>query len=94
MLQYEWDSSKGECCNIGIEGVFVMVMKLDDDILLETVPLKQCNYKMAMYTMHLATGSNLHHIIIKSAMISDYLASVAKFLGRFYNQDFCKQLDS
>jgi hypothetical protein len=69
-------------------------MKLDDDIFLEEVSLERCNYQMAMYAMHLATGSNLRHRTIKASTINDYLASVAKFLGRFSDRDVRKQQDS
>ena len=69
-------------------------MKLDDDILLETATLDRCNYQMATYAMHLATGSTLRHRSIKAATICDYLASVAKFLSRFSDRDVRKQLDS
>jgi hypothetical protein len=71
-----------------------MALNLDDDLLLETVPIERCNYQMAMYAMHLATGSNLRHKTLKAATISSYLASVAKFLGRFSDRDVRKQLDS
>jgi hypothetical protein len=71
-----------------------MAMRLDDDILLERAPLDRCNYQMALYATHLATGSNLRHKTIKAATISHYLASVAKFLGRFSDRDVRKQLDS
>jgi hypothetical protein len=71
-----------------------MAMKLDDDIFLEEVSLDRCNYQMAMYAMHLATGSNLRHKTIKASTINDYLASVAKFLGRFSDRDIRKQQDS
>jgi hypothetical protein len=65
-------------------------MKLDDNIFLEEVSLNRCNYQMAMYAMHLATESNLRHKTIKASTINDYLASVAKFLGRFLDQDVRK----
>jgi hypothetical protein len=69
-------------------------MRLDDDILLESASLERCNYQMALYAMHLATGSNLRHRTIKASTINDYLASVAKFLSRFSDRDVRKTLDS
>jgi hypothetical protein len=69
-------------------------VKLDDDILLESAPLQRCNYQMALYAMHLATGSSLRHRTIKAATISHYLASVAKFLSRFSDRDVRKTVDS
>jgi hypothetical protein len=69
-------------------------MNLDDDILLETAPLDRCNYQMALYAMHLATGSNLRYRTIKAGTIGNYLASVAKFLGRFSDRDVRKTVDS
>jgi hypothetical protein len=74
--------------------LFALAMKLDDDLLLENVPLERCNYQMALYAMHLATGSNLRHRAIKASTINHYLASVAKFLGRFSDRNVRKQQDS
>lgn len=74
--------------------LFTLAMNHDDDILLEHVSLDRCNYQMALYAMHLATGSNLRHNTIKASTINDYLTYVAKFLGRFLDQENRKQIDS
>jgi hypothetical protein len=66
-------------------------MKLTDDWLLETSNITRCNWQLALYAAHLATGSNLVCRSIKSATISGYVHDVARFLYRFSNRDPRKQ---
>jgi hypothetical protein len=49
-------------------------MKLDDDNFLELAQLDHCNYQMALYAMHLATGLTLQYQTIKAASITQFLA--------------------
>jgi hypothetical protein len=62
-------------------------MKLTDDLLLENACIKRCNWQLALYATHLATGTNLVFRSIKAATISQYLQDVARFLSRFSNRD-------
>jgi hypothetical protein len=62
-------------------------MKLTDDILLEFATIKRCNWQLALYATHLATGSNLVCRSIKAVTISAYIHDVARFLSRFSNRD-------
>ncbi len=62
-------------------------MKLTDDWLLEKATIQRCNWQMALYAAHLATGSTLLCKAIKSATITKYLIDVAKFLSRFSDRD-------
>jgi hypothetical protein len=62
-------------------------MKLTDDWQLQNQSQERCNYQMALYATHLATGSNLHCRSLKSGSIRTYLRDVAKFIGRFRDVD-------
>ncbi len=62
-------------------------MKLTDDWLLEHAPIKRCNWQMALYAAHLATGSTLACRAIKGGTITKYLLDIARFLARFSDRD-------
>jgi hypothetical protein len=62
-------------------------MKLHDDLLLERVPLERCNYTLALYAAHLASGSMLVCKSVKSGTIAGYLWDVARFLANFEARD-------
>ena len=62
-------------------------MKLTDDWQLQNQSQERCNYQLALYATHLATGSNLHCRSLKSGTIQTYLRDVAKFIGRFRDID-------
>ena len=63
--------------------LFCHRLNLTDDWLLENQPQARANFQLAMYAMHLATGSTLKCQTIQSGTIKGYLHDVAKFLGRF-----------
>jgi hypothetical protein len=58
-----------------------------DDLLLERVPLERCNYTIALYATHLASGSTLLCKFVKSGTIAGYLRDVARFLANFKARD-------
>jgi hypothetical protein len=62
-------------------------MKLTDDWQLKNQSQERCNYQLALYATHLATGSNLHCRSLKSGTIQTYLRDVAKFIGRYRDID-------
>jgi hypothetical protein len=62
-------------------------MKLSDDWNLQNQSQERCNFQMALYATHLATGSNLHCRSLKSGSIRTYLRDVAKFIGRYRDVD-------
>ena len=67
--------------------MFIHAMKLHDDLLLERVPLERCNYTLALYAAHLASGSTLMCKSVKSGTIAGYLRDVARFLANFQARD-------
>ena len=67
--------------------MFIHAMKLHDDLLLERVPLERCNYTLALYAAHLASGSTLLCKSVKSGTIAGYLRDVARFLVTFNARD-------
>jgi hypothetical protein len=58
-----------------------------DNWLLENCHQAHCNFQLAIYATHLATGSTLWQKSIKSSTISKYLLDVAKLLGLFNKID-------
>ena len=58
-----------------------------EDLLLERVPLERCVYQLALYAVHLASGSSIQCKSIKADTIRDYLLDVARFLGRANPRD-------
>jgi hypothetical protein len=56
-------------------------MKWHDDILLEKSPVRRGNLQLAMYAMHLATGSTLLCKAIKCSTIKEYVKAAASIMG-------------
>ena len=63
--------------------LFCYRLNLTGDWLLENQPQARGNFQLAMYAMHLATGSTLKCQTSQSGTIKGYLHDVATFLGRF-----------
>jgi hypothetical protein len=57
-------------------------MKLDDDMGMVGHSIERCNWQLALYTVHLATGNALACRSVKAATITKYLLSIAKFCAR------------
>jgi hypothetical protein len=62
-------------------------MKLEDDLALEYATLDRCNWTLALYAVHLATGNNVLCRCIKAGTIEKYLLNVAKFCSRANPRD-------
>jgi hypothetical protein len=67
--------------------LFCDAVGLADNALLENVPQPRRNAQMALYAVHLASGSTLFCRAIKSATIGKYLRNVANFLACFLDVD-------
>jgi hypothetical protein len=67
--------------------VFCMDMKLEGDMALEHLAIQRCNFQLALYTVHLATGNSVSCRSIKAATIEKYIRSVAKFCARSNPRD-------
>ena len=63
--------------------MFLDDLGITDDWTLENQPQERANLQLAMYATHLATGSTILCRTVKASTIRAYLATVAKFLGRF-----------
>jgi len=57
-------------------------MKLEDDLALSFCSIERCNWQLALYAVHLATGNAVACRSIKAATIEKYLRNVAKFCTR------------
>ena len=55
-------------------------MKWSDDLFLEHSPHERGTLQLALYSMHLASGSTLNCRNIKSATLKKYIATVNKVL--------------
>jgi len=62
-------------------------MKWDDDLLLERSPPKRGELQLAMYALHVASGSSVTSAMVKLPTIKLYVAQVAKFLSLFCQRD-------
>ncbi len=62
-------------------------MKFTDDMGPEGHIIERCNWQLALYAVHLATGNALACRSIKSATIVKYLLSIAKFCARRNQRD-------
>jgi len=69
---------------------FIVALKLHDDLLLEDAPITRCNFQVAMYAAHLASGSSLRCRSIKTETIKRYIFNLAKFLSSFTPRDIRK----
>jgi hypothetical protein len=68
--------------------IFVLALQFTDDLLLETtVPIKCCNFQLALYAMHLATGSTTKCRSLKSVTIKKYLLTITQFLAQISPHD-------
>ena len=54
---------------------------------LATVTIQRCNYQLAVYAVHLATGHAVSCRAVKAATIDKYLRNVAKFCARSNSRD-------
>ena len=68
-------------------------MNWDDDLLLEQASRERGQYQLAMYAIHLATGSSIYLRTLKPATIKQYVYAVSSFLAYFSGQDFRKDVD-
>jgi hypothetical protein len=62
-------------------------MKLEDDMALENTTIQRCNWQLALYAVHLATGHTVSCRAIKATTIDKYLRNVAKFCARANPRD-------
>jgi hypothetical protein len=69
---------------------FSYALNLFDDIALQHASILRCNYQVAMYAAHLASGSSLRCRSIRTDTIKRYIFNVAKFIGSFSNRDIRK----
>jgi hypothetical protein len=67
--------------------MFLRDIKWDDDYVLEVSDLRRAHLQLAMYAIHLGSGSTLYCRRIKTATVKKYILNIASFISIFTNRD-------